>query len=98
MQELQIEPQEPTTAEIRSFDLLGNRIEDSVDPVAFEELLTDELRQLMLAAANISELLKTAKTSTKRDYYKKKIKKMQTKAKQLLYAQYLYGKKTPTIL
>ena len=68
----------------------------AIDP--FENIERDmpaELREVMVEVARINEILKSAKTQTKKDVFKKKIAKLQKKAKMILFTQYLSGKHLP---
>jgi exoribonuclease II len=71
---------------------------DDLVPDAFANIENDmplELRAIMIEVATINEIIKTAKTETKRNVYKKKIAKLQKKAKVILFTQYLSGKNFP---
>ncbi len=66
------------------------------DPFAnIENDMPAELRAIMIEVATVNDIIKNAKTQTKKNVYKKKIAKLQKKAKMILFTQYLSGKHLP---
>ena len=70
-------------------------INEDIKSPDYNPKVTEALQILLNEAAKITNIIKTAKTKTKIDFNKKKLKSLQKKLQILLYTQYLKGKEIP---